>query len=110
MFIPSQRAIPFWFMLQLVVLDRWFFRLVPLPVQQVRFTASLSDSQINFESSRTRALAVIATSSTAEKQALVAAAGARHSISYVDFPAAVKQITGASHASRASQPVALLIT
>jgi len=49
-FIPSQRAIPFWFMLQLVVLDRWFFRLVPLPVQQVRFSASLSDSQIKFES------------------------------------------------------------
>lgn len=47
---------------------------------------------------------VIATSSTPEKQALVAAAGQRmaaicnggavHSISYQDFPATVKQITG----------------
>ena len=38
---------------------------------------------------------VIATSSSPEKQALVAAAGAHHSISYADFPLAVKQITGA---------------
>lgn len=38
---------------------------------------------------------MIATSSTREKQALVSAAGAHHSISYADFPASVKQITGA---------------
>ena len=49
---------------------------------------------------RTPALPVIATSSTTEKQALVSAAGAQHSISYADFPAAVKRITGAARVTQ----------
>ena len=74
----------------------------PPPALQVRLLPSptLATSRLTFNHSvLPLPLPVIATSSSREKQALVAAAGAHHSIPYVDFPAAVKQITGAALAA-----------